>query len=239
MAGAVMVVERREAAAAERAVMGRLLPSLLSVARPGLKGDREGVSKAVEAVCRDLAEAGVVEVAPLVQLLTAFRAEVEADALAARDPDAARPARLDVLSAMASAGTLNEQQFLAGVELRTVAQLLGMVGSVAAQDLTKPVVDGGGWWKMPDPAGGWVMVTPMIARARAWAEWIRKNGCGYHGRRGRATAAELVYRVVVQNESCAALDSALGIRKGSVAAAVSAALAMYVSLHGAAVGEGA
>lgn len=237
MGAGVMVVERAGDQAGDIAAT-LLLPALVAVAEPGLRGDREGVAAALLRLERGaLAGCGAEVVERLRQLVSAFDAEVEAAVTGL-------PSRHDVLASMLRLGTLSESEYLAGVELRAVAQVLTQTVAVQAMDPTKPVVDASAVWRLPAPSDVRSTLLPMIKRADRWAEYLGREARSIKSRRGgkgpavETTVLALVHRVVQGNEPLSELDRSLRVRKGTCAMAVKAALTLYAQMNSACFGEG-
>jgi len=235
----VMVLERGPDLWAGNAFLTWVLPALIRVAEPGLRGDREGVMAALLGIRQDVQAGegpggGFGGLAPEVDerlgaVITAFRQSVDGATVD-------RPCRLDVLAAMHNLGTLSPEEFAAGLELRGVAQVLAEVGAVQAVDPSKPTVDGSAAWAVSSPGETLVVITPVLRKAEVWAGWVRSQGRTVRSRRGKkaggvqATALDVVHRVVFQNVPLQELDRELRVRKGTAAGVVKAALALYASL---------
>lgn len=227
--GGVLVVERGDAAAFAR----QFLPVIVELADHGLRGDRSAVMDSLrriraemrlERTTFDAAVVGdVVEKLDLVMERAA--AEAEAERLG-------RPAKIDILQCLRSAGTITDAEYLAGLEMRAVGEAINCatVGA-AAIDYARERVDGGKGWSEPelssDGAGH-----PAAERVLAWARYVERNSPPVSGRSKR-TALQVIWSAVGQNVPLRDIDRTSGCRKGTAAKVVKAGLGLYVAMGGA------
>lgn len=226
--GAVMVVERL----GEERLLTALLPPLLAMAEHGLRGDGRAVYDALGRLVLDLRQgrlelpAGALVAERLELLRERFRDRAPAD-----EQDG-RPSRVDVLRSLLTIGAIGEAEHRAGLDIRRAAELAERAAhGVRAVDPARPVVDGGPGWSMPECWGAGAASSPLVGRVLAWARYVAGQDVELAGRRGRATALELVHRVTVANIPLREVDRALGARKGEAGRIVKAALTLYASMH--------
>lgn len=226
--GGVMLVER----AGEERLLAELLPPLLTIAEHGLRGDGRGVYDALGRLVLDLRQ-GRLELPA--GALVAERLELLRERFRDRAPAAewdGMPARVDVLRSLVNIGAIGEAEHRAGLEIRQAAVMAERAAhGVRAIDPARPVVDGGAGWSMPECWGAGASSSPLVGRVLAWARYVAGQGVELAGRRGRATALELVHRVAVANVPLREVDRALGSRKGEAGRIVKAALTLYASMH--------
>ncbi|MBP2303314.1 hypothetical protein [Azospirillum picis] len=228
-AGGVLVVERGDGSAFARA----FLPAIVELADHGLRGDRAAVLESLRRIRTDLrlerTAFDAADIGDVVEKLDLVMQRAVAEAEAER---AGRPAKIDILQCLRTAGTISHAEYLAGLELRAVGEAIDCaIGGAPAIDYTRERVDGGKGWSEPELAGGGVH-HPAAKRVLEWARYVDANSPPVGGRSKR-TPLQVIWTAVGRNVPLRDIDRTSGCRKGTTAKVVKAGLGLYVAMGGA------
>lgn len=255
-ADGVLVVERGDGAAFAR----EFLPTIVALADVGLRGDRNGVLEVLRRLRADLTlertvdRADVIamgvadmkrrragmrlertafvddgDIGDLIEKLDLVMHRAEQAANAERD---GRPSTVDVLLGLHNVGTISYSEYLAGLELRAVGEVMATsVAGAPAIDYARVRVDGGKGWSEPELSAGFVD-HPAAERVLGWSRYVRAHLPSVGGRNNR-TPVEVIWQVVGRNVPLRDVDRTSGCRKGTAARVVKAGLGLYVAMNGA------